>query len=143
MITLSRLLGLAEERRDALDAPVAPILLGDREVDSDTHPVVMGTVNLSRDSTYRDSIATSTDSAVRRGLLLGAQGADLVDLLVLTGLSSSRGDARRSLDQRGISVNNRKVDSGFTPSDGDLLGGRALLLRKGKSTYHHVAVEPA
>ncbi|MCB1002861.1 MAG: tyrosine--tRNA ligase, partial [Acidimicrobiales bacterium] len=70
-------------------------------------------------------------------------GADLVDLLVLTGLSSSRGDARRSLDQRGISVNNRKVDSGFTPSDGDLLGGRALLLRKGKSTYHHVAVEPA
>ena len=91
MITLSRLLGLAEERRDALDAPVAPILLGDREVDSDTHPVVMGTVNLSRDSTYRDSIATSTDSAVRRGLLLGAQGADLVDL----GAESTNGPATR------------------------------------------------
>ena len=70
---------------------MAPIRLGERDVDSDAHPVVMGTVNLSRDSTYRDSVATSADSAVRRGLLLRAQGADLVDL----GAESTNGPASR------------------------------------------------
>ncbi|MCB1005682.1 MAG: tyrosine--tRNA ligase, partial [Acidimicrobiales bacterium] len=67
-------------------------------------------------------------------------GADLVDLLVATGLASSRGDARRSLDQRGISVNNAKVEPGFSPTEADLLDGRALLLRKGKSTYHLISL---
>jgi tyrosyl-tRNA synthetase len=67
-------------------------------------------------------------------------GANLVDLLVATGLASSRGDARRSLDQRGISVNNAKVDPGFSPHEEDLLDGRALLLRKGKSTYHLISL---
>lgn len=65
-------------------------------------------------------------------------GADLVDLLVATGLASSKGDARRALDQRGISVNNTKVGPGFSPAAADLLDGRALLLRKGKSTYHGI-----
>ena len=91
MITLSRLLALAEDHRDALDRPVAPIRLGDRVVDSDAAPVVMGTINLSRDSTYRDSVATSTESAVRRGRLLVAQGADLVDL----GAESTNGPSAR------------------------------------------------
>ena len=67
-------------------------------------------------------------------------GADLVDLLVATGVATSRGDARRSLEQRGISVNNAKVEPGFRPADGDLLEGRALLLRKGKSTYHLISL---
>lgn len=91
MITLSGLLALAEAHREALDHPVAPIRLGDRVVDSDREPVVMGTVNLSRDSTYRDSVATSTDSALRRGRILAAQGADVVDL----GAESTNGPAAR------------------------------------------------
>ena len=66
--------------------------------------------------------------------------ADLVDLLVATGLASSRGDARRALDQRGISVNNRKVEPTDRPTADDLLDGRALLLRKGKSTYHLISL---
>jgi dihydropteroate synthase len=91
MISLPRLLTLAEDHRDALDIPVAPIRLGDVDIDSDAHPVVMGTINLSRDSTYRDSVATSAESAVRRGRLLVAQGADLVDL----GAESTNGPAAR------------------------------------------------
>jgi tyrosyl-tRNA synthetase len=66
--------------------------------------------------------------------------ADVVDLLVATGLASSRGDARRSLEQGGISVNNRKVDAAFRPSIGDLLDGRAMLLRKGKRSYHLISL---
>ena len=46
----------------------------------DVRPAVMGTINLSRDSTYRESIATSTGSALRKGRITVAQGADLVDV---------------------------------------------------------------
>ena len=80
MITLAGLAELAEAHRAALDLPTAPVVIGERVIDTDTTPVVMGCLNLSRDSSYRDSVATSTDSAVRRGQILAAQGADLVDI---------------------------------------------------------------
>jgi dihydropteroate synthase len=40
----------------------------------------MGVINLSADSWYRESVCLSTASAVRRGLVLQAQGADIVDV---------------------------------------------------------------
>ena len=52
----------------------------------------MGVVNLSRDSTYRESIAPTFDDAVRRSLILQAQGAHVVDI----GAESSRADAVRA-----------------------------------------------
>ena len=85
-----------------------------------------------------DTVATEVPSTGLRKA--DVVGADLVDLLVVTGLASSRGDARRSLEQRGISVNNAKIEPGFRPSQEDLLEGRALLLRKGKSTYHLISL---
>jgi dihydropteroate synthase len=61
MITLAALARLAEEHSEAIAAPVEPIRIGDRSwIDE---PVIMATVNLSRDSTYRESIATGPDSA--------------------------------------------------------------------------------
>lgn len=80
MITLASLAELAATYRTDLQHPVAPVRLGGREVHSDTRAVVMGTLNLSRDSTYRDSVATTVESALRRGRILAAQGADLVDV---------------------------------------------------------------
>jgi len=91
VISLAALAALAEEHRDTLDLPVAPVVLGHRVIDSDTTPVVMATLNLSRDSTYRDSIATSTESAVRRGRIFTAQGADMVDI----GAESTNASATR------------------------------------------------
>jgi dihydropteroate synthase len=40
----------------------------------------MGCVNLSRDSTYRESIAVTVDHAVRNGRIQAAQGAGIIDL---------------------------------------------------------------
>ncbi len=80
MISLAALAQLAADHTAELARPVGPLLLGERVVDTDVEPVVMGSVNLSRDSTYRDSVATSTGSAIRRGRVLAAQGADVVDL---------------------------------------------------------------
>ena len=91
MISLSSLLALAERYRDELESPVAPLRLGDRVFDLDRMPVVMGCINLSRDSTYRESIAVSAGSAVRKARVMTAQGAGLVDL----GAESSTAAAAR------------------------------------------------
>lgn len=80
MISLSSLARLAREHEADLDRPVAPFLAKGRVLDTDARPAVMGVVNLSRDSTYRESVAPTYDSAVRRGLVMTAQGADLVDV---------------------------------------------------------------
>ncbi len=100
MITLSALAALAECHRSELDLPVEPLLLGARTIDTDLEPVVMGCLNLSRDSTYRDSVATSTASAVRRGRTMAAQGADIVDIgAESTNATSGRVDVAGQIDK--------------------------------------------
>jgi tyrosyl-tRNA synthetase len=57
----------------------------------------------------------------------------IVDLLVATGLSESRGAARRAVNEGGASVNNVKIsDIEWIPADADYLHGRWLVLRRGK-----------
>jgi tyrosyl-tRNA synthetase len=57
----------------------------------------------------------------------------IVDLLVATGLSASKGAARRTIAEGGVSVNNARVDSDeWVPQAADFLHGRWLVLRRGK-----------
>jgi dihydropteroate synthase len=91
VISLRALAELAERYAGDLDAKVQPLRIGDAVVDTDVDPVVMGTVNLSRDSTYRESIATSAASAVRKARVQVAQGAHCVDV----GAESSTARAAR------------------------------------------------
>jgi dihydropteroate synthase len=77
---LTSLASLADEHAQALVHPVAPVRLAGVLCDLDSDPLIMGVVNLSRDSTYRDSVAVSADSAIRRARVMHAQGAGVVDL---------------------------------------------------------------
>jgi tyrosyl-tRNA synthetase len=55
------------------------------------------------------------------------------DLLVATGLSKSKGEARRTLSEGGVYVNNVRVESDdWAPDDTDFLHGKWLVLRRGK-----------
>ncbi len=66
----------------------------------------------------------------------------VLDLLIASGLSGSRGQARRVLADGGAYVNNVRVsDEAAMPSGDDLLAGRWLLLRRGKRSLAVVAVE--
>jgi tyrosyl-tRNA synthetase len=62
-------------------------------------------------------------------------GVDLVPVLVRSGLAASQSDARRQLEQRGISVNGDKADPERRLGTDDLLHGRWVLLRKGKRDW--------
>ena len=94
MITLADLAALQSEHGDAWAAPVTPVV-----IDGPYGPVsigdgavtLMGCVNLSRDSTYRESVATSPADAVRIGRIQAAQGAAVIDL----GAESSNARAAR------------------------------------------------
>jgi tyrosyl-tRNA synthetase len=57
----------------------------------------------------------------------------IVDLLVATGLSASKGAARRTIAEGGVSVNNIRIETeGWVPQPSDFLHGRWLVLRRGK-----------
>ena len=57
----------------------------------------------------------------------------IVDLLVATGLSSSKKEAKRTIAEGGVSVNNLKVDTeDWVASASHYLHGRWLVLRRGK-----------
>ena len=65
-----------------------------------------------------------------------ADSVTLVDLVARSGLAKSKSEARRSIEQGGIYVNQQRIDDvARTIASGDWIGGRNLLLRKGKKEY--------
>jgi tyrosyl-tRNA synthetase len=65
----------------------------------------------------------------------------VVDLLVLTGLAQSKGEARRTIGEGGAYLNNVRVaDPEQTPTRRDLVAGGWLVLRRGKKRFAGVAV---
>ncbi len=56
----------------------------------------------------------------------------IVDLAASSGLTDSKGEARRQLQQGGISVNGRRADMDTTVGQDDLLADRYIWLRRGK-----------
>ena len=57
----------------------------------------------------------------------------ITDLLVASGLSGSKGAARRTIGEGGAYVNNVRIDSEeWVPQPADFLHGRWLVLRRGK-----------
>jgi len=73
---------------------------------------------------------------------LEGEGKALTELLTEAGVTTSRGEARRAIEQGGVYLNNRRVEGAAARVEAeDTLEGRFLLLRKGKRQYHLVEVE--
>lgn len=67
---------------------------------------------------------------------LSGDGTPLADLLARSGLSQSKGQARKEIPQGGIYINNqRESDIQRRLTVSDLLFGKYVLLRKGKRNY--------
>src|SRR3989344_7769139 len=80
MLDLTELYKIAEKYRDALHQSVREFEIGGRPFHFNTHPYLMGVVNLSPDSWYRESVCLSTEQAIHRGHRLAAEGAHLIDV---------------------------------------------------------------
>jgi tyrosyl-tRNA synthetase len=65
----------------------------------------------------------------------------IVDLFVATGLSKSKGEARRTVGEGGAYLNNERIeDAEYVPTKDDLVGGAWLVLRRGKKNMTGVEV---
>ncbi len=80
MLILEQLAELLEKNRAAASARVKEFTIGGRPFPFNSRPAIMGVINLSPDSWYRESVCLTTDAAVSRGHVLSAQGADIVDV---------------------------------------------------------------
>jgi tyrosyl-tRNA synthetase len=62
-----------------------------------------------------------------------SKGSLVIDALLATGLCESKSDARRAIEQGGVSVNKTKIDSESAVLDDVLPGNQAVLARGKKS----------
>ncbi len=90
MLDLTALKSIIEEYGEALGQPVRPLEIGGRVFDFNQRRGLMGVINLSQDSAYRESICRDAPQAIARGIELAAQGADLVDIGVESTLPHAR-----------------------------------------------------
>jgi len=91
MLDLATLAALHEAHREAATLSVADFALGAHRFDFQKESYLMGVVNLSADSWYRESVALSAEAAIRRGRVLHEQGAAIIDV----GAESSLAHAAR------------------------------------------------
>ena len=96
MLNLEQLAALLESHRAAAAVRVEEFSLGERRFAFNEQPAIMGVINLSADSWYRESVCLTAEHAVQRAKVLTAQGADLIDL----GAESSLAHAAR-VDEAG------------------------------------------
>lgn len=70
------------------------------------------------------------------------EGMPVVDLLVMAGVATGKGDARRLIDGGGAYVNNQQVqDVQKVVSLKESIEGKFLVLRKGRKTYHLIRLK--
>ena len=80
MLSLEKLCDLAQQHSSALGVNVREFGVKGRSVSSNSRSSIMGVINLSPDSWYRESVCPTVEGAIRRGFVLEAQGADIVDI---------------------------------------------------------------
>ena len=100
MLTLEHLSSLLHEHRHAASARVIEFALSGRHFSFNREPSVMGVINLSPDSWYRESVCLTVDQAIRRGSVLSAQGAAIIDIGVESTLAhAARVDSKSALQK--------------------------------------------
>lgn len=69
------------------------------------------------------------------------EGLNIVDMLVLTKLVSSKGEGRRLINQGGLLLNDEKIESIERVVSMDDIKDDEIMLKKGKKTYHRVIIK--
>ena len=74
-------------------------------------------------------------------LVIDGDGADILTILTQSGLCSSKGDARRNIQQGGVTVNDRKITDPSAFFSLSELSGDGIMVRRGKKNYRRVIVK--
>lgn len=66
---------------------------------------------------------------------------DLMAILVKSGMATSRSDARRAIDQGGVTVNDEKITDVYTTYDKEFIGNTEMIVRKGKKNFKKIVLQ--
>jgi tyrosyl-tRNA synthetase len=87
------------------------------------------------ESTFNEIVGEVPTKEIEKEKLESA-GIPLVEILVHTGLSQSKGQARKDVEGGGVNINNvREQNFQLAVTTANLLFGKHILLRKGKKNY--------
>ncbi len=65
---------------------------------------------------------------------------DILGILVKAGLTASRSEARRAVEQGGVTVDNEKVSDVKALYGPDQLSGEGIVVKRGKKNYKRVVM---
>ncbi|MBM3223248.1 MAG: dihydropteroate synthase [Candidatus Tectomicrobia bacterium] len=100
MLDLQVLSTLLERYRAALGQPVRTFTLGGRLFDFNRYRYLVGVINLSTDSWYRESVCATTAEAIARAEMLCTDGAEIIDLGAESTLPHARqADVQQQLER--------------------------------------------
>ena len=68
-------------------------------------------------------------------------GMGVLDMLVKTGLVQSKGEARRIVQQNGLSINDEKYTDVNGKVTADMLTDDGIIIKKGKKVFHRIVTE--
>lgn len=80
MVTMAEMAALLAAHPELADSRVRSFDLGGRHFAGEAGAALMGVINLSADSWYRETVLLDVDAAVRRGRRYAIEGAALVDV---------------------------------------------------------------
>jgi dihydropteroate synthase len=80
VLTLESLTKLAAAHESELRVRVTEFEIGGTRFVFNSRPALMGVINLSADSWYRESVCLSADAAIERAKVMHAQGASIIDV---------------------------------------------------------------
>ena len=116
MLKIKDLSLIALEYAEVLEAQVSSEnLKADMIIPSDG-PALMGVVNLSHDSWYRESVCLSVDTAVQRGRVLYEQGASIIDIGAESTVEQAQRVCSEEQQKRLLPVVDQLASTGITVS---------------------------
>ena len=66
---------------------------------------------------------------------------DLMGILVKAGLATSRSDARRAIEQGGVTVNDEKISDIYKTYTKEFIGNTEVIIRKGKKSFKKIILK--
>ncbi|MBO6515262.1 MAG: tyrosine--tRNA ligase [Bacteroidia bacterium] len=96
---------------------------------------VMGNLRNLDESDFLDVF-----SGADQGSVTEVTGKNIVDVMAESGLTKSKGEAKRAVQANSVAVNREKVTEDYTFSEADLIQHKFILLQKSKKKYFLLTV---
>ena len=120
------------EAKDILAYELTKLVHGDEEADK-ARQASKALFSGAGDAAHMPTTELTNDD-------LGGGRINILNLMVRCGLCASKGEARRLVQQGGVSVNDRKVESIDEALGCEQFTGEGVIIRKGKKVFHRVVL---